>query len=125
MNRKEKAQFFDRIPAGRCSVHPSPQKRGYSDNGIQRVCPHPKMHAGYRFYHTHNRAGADLYVGQYTGQVGPVYIELANEPGRYDREVFLVLLSEIGVSFATIDSSSQRCFWLRHSLCSFSKFARA
>ena len=47
--------------------------------------------SGFRFYHTHNRAGADLYAGQYTGQVGPVYIEPANNPGRYDREIFLVL----------------------------------
>ena len=31
--------------------------------------------SGYRFYHTHNRAGADLAAGQYSGQVGPVYIE--------------------------------------------------
>ena len=30
--------------------------------------------AGLRFYHTHNRAGADLSAGQYSGQVGPVYI---------------------------------------------------
>ena len=47
--------------------------------------------AGLRFYHTHNRAGANLAAGQYSGQVGPVYIEPAQEPGRYDREVFLVL----------------------------------
>jgi FtsP/CotA-like multicopper oxidase with cupredoxin domain len=47
--------------------------------------------AGLRFYHTHMRAGANLYAGQYTGQVGPVYIEPKREPGRYDREVFLVL----------------------------------
>ena len=47
--------------------------------------------AGFRFYHTHNRAGANLSAGQYSGQVGPVYIEPAQEPGRYDREVFLVL----------------------------------
>ncbi len=47
--------------------------------------------AGLRFYHTHNRAGANLYAGQYSGQIGPVYIEPRNEPGRYDREVFLVL----------------------------------
>ena len=47
--------------------------------------------SGYRFYHTHNRAGADLAAGQYSGQVGPVYIEPKHEPGRYDREVFLVL----------------------------------
>lgn len=47
--------------------------------------------AGYRFYHTHNRAGGDLYAGQYSGQVGHVYIEPKSEPGNYDREVFLVL----------------------------------
>jgi FtsP/CotA-like multicopper oxidase with cupredoxin domain len=47
--------------------------------------------AGLRFYHTHNRAGANLAAGQYGGEVGPVYIEPAEEPGRYDREVFVVL----------------------------------
>jgi FtsP/CotA-like multicopper oxidase with cupredoxin domain len=47
--------------------------------------------AGLRFYHTHNRAGADLSAGQYSGQVGPVYIEPKNHPGDYDREVFLTL----------------------------------
>jgi FtsP/CotA-like multicopper oxidase with cupredoxin domain len=47
--------------------------------------------AGLRFYHTHNRAGADLSAGQYSGQVGPVYIEPKENPSRYDREVFLVL----------------------------------
>ncbi|HEX8765956.1 MAG TPA: multicopper oxidase domain-containing protein [Candidatus Acidoferrum sp.] len=47
--------------------------------------------AGVRFYHTHHRAGADLHAGQYSGQVGVVYIEPNDEPGRHDREVFLVL----------------------------------
>jgi FtsP/CotA-like multicopper oxidase with cupredoxin domain len=47
--------------------------------------------AGFRFYHTHNRAGANLAAGQYSGEVGPVHIEPKHEPGRYDREVFLVL----------------------------------
>jgi FtsP/CotA-like multicopper oxidase with cupredoxin domain len=47
--------------------------------------------AGLRFYHTHVRAGGDLNRGQYTGQVGPVYIEPKNNPGRYDKEVFLTL----------------------------------
>jgi FtsP/CotA-like multicopper oxidase with cupredoxin domain len=47
--------------------------------------------SGYRFYHTHVRAGSDLTAGQYSGQVGPVYIDPRREPGRYDREVFLVL----------------------------------
>ncbi len=55
--------------------------------GIQ-FNPHP---AGLRFYHTHNRAGADLYAGQYSGQVGLVYIEPKHEPGKFDKEVFLVL----------------------------------
>ncbi len=53
-----------------------------------RLVPQP---SGYRFYHTHNRAGASLFAGQYGGQVGHVYIEPKREPGRFDREVFLVL----------------------------------
>jgi hypothetical protein len=47
--------------------------------------------AGLRFYHTHLTPGADLSGGQYGGQVGTVYIEPKREPGRYDREVFLML----------------------------------
>ena len=47
--------------------------------------------AGLRFYHTHNRAGADLGAGQYSGQVGPVYIEPKTNAGNFDREVFLTL----------------------------------
>ena len=58
--------------------------------GMRRIVFTPRP-AGFRFYHTHNRAGADLYSGQYSGQVGPVYIEPRHEPGSYDREVFLVL----------------------------------
>jgi FtsP/CotA-like multicopper oxidase with cupredoxin domain len=58
--------------------------------GMRRITFTPRP-AGLRFYHTHNRAGADLHAGQYSGQVGPVYIEPKQQPGRYDREVFLVL----------------------------------
>ena len=58
--------------------------------GVRRIAFVPRP-AGYRFYHTHIRAGADLSRGQYSGQVGHVYIEPKHEPGRYDREVFLVL----------------------------------
>jgi FtsP/CotA-like multicopper oxidase with cupredoxin domain len=47
--------------------------------------------AGFRFYHTHLVAASDLGAGQYSGQVGPVYIEPRHEPGQYDREVFLTL----------------------------------
>ncbi|HEX3436742.1 MAG TPA: multicopper oxidase domain-containing protein [Pseudacidobacterium sp.] len=59
-------------------------------HGMRRIIFTPRP-AGFRFYHTHLRAGADLNAGQYSGQVGPVYIESSQEPGNYDREVFLVL----------------------------------
>jgi FtsP/CotA-like multicopper oxidase with cupredoxin domain len=58
--------------------------------GMRRISFTPNP-SGLRFYHSHNRAGANLSAGQYGGQVGAVYIEPAQEPGRYDREVFLVL----------------------------------
>ena len=59
-------------------------------HGMRRIAFVPKP-AGFRFYHTHVVAGGDLNRGTYTGQVGPVYIEPKNQPGAYDREVFLVL----------------------------------
>ena len=59
-------------------------------HGSRRITFVPKP-SGYRFYHTHVRAGANLSAGQYTGLVGPVYIEPKNNPGNYDREVFLTL----------------------------------
>ena len=67
-------------------------------HGMRRIrfTPGP---AGFRFYHTHIRAGGNLAAGQYSGEVGPVYIEPKHEPGRYDREVFLVL-KEFDPSFS-------------------------
>ena len=59
-------------------------------HGKRRITFTPKP-SGLRFYHTHNRAGADLCAGQYSGQVGPVYIEPKVNPGAHDREVFLTL----------------------------------
>jgi FtsP/CotA-like multicopper oxidase with cupredoxin domain len=47
--------------------------------------------AGFRFYHTHVASGGDLNRGAYTGQAGPLYIEPQNNPGAYDREIFLVM----------------------------------
>jgi FtsP/CotA-like multicopper oxidase with cupredoxin domain len=58
--------------------------------GMRRVSFVPKP-SGFRFYHTHVIAGADLNRGTYTGQSGPVYIEPKNEPGAYDQEIFLVM----------------------------------
>jgi FtsP/CotA-like multicopper oxidase with cupredoxin domain len=71
---------------------------GAAEEGTPFIPAYGKRHiiftpkpAGLRFYHTHNRAGADLAAGQYSGQVGPVYIEPRQNPGKYDREVFLTL----------------------------------
>jgi FtsP/CotA-like multicopper oxidase with cupredoxin domain len=60
-------------------------------HGMRRInfTPGP---AGFRFYHTHLMARDNLNMGQYSGQVGPVYIEpRAGDPGNYDQELFLVL----------------------------------
>jgi FtsP/CotA-like multicopper oxidase with cupredoxin domain len=71
---------------------------GAAEEGTPFIAPHgsrrisfvPKP-SGFRFYHSHVRAGADLNAGQYSGLVGPVYIEPKSHPGDYDREVFLTL----------------------------------
>jgi FtsP/CotA-like multicopper oxidase with cupredoxin domain len=59
-------------------------------HGMRRLLFTPGP-AGFRFYHTHVAAMGDLSRGQYSGQVGPVYIEPQANPGAYDQEVFLVL----------------------------------
>lgn len=67
-------------------------------HGMRRMTFVPKP-SGFRFYHTHVVAGGDLNRGTYTGQAGPVYIEPKNNPGAYDREVFLVM-KEFAPSFS-------------------------
>jgi FtsP/CotA-like multicopper oxidase with cupredoxin domain len=59
-------------------------------HGMRRIAFTPSP-AGFRFYHSHLTAGADLSLGLYSGQIGLVYIEPRQEPGAYDREVFLTL----------------------------------
>jgi len=59
-------------------------------HGMRRISYLPKP-AGFRFYHTHVVARGDLNRGTYTGQAGPLYIEPKDNPGTYDREVFLVM----------------------------------
>jgi FtsP/CotA-like multicopper oxidase with cupredoxin domain len=59
-------------------------------HGMRRITFAPGP-AGFRFYHTHIGAGADLSAGLYSGQVGLIYIEPAHDLGAYDREVFLAL----------------------------------
>jgi FtsP/CotA-like multicopper oxidase with cupredoxin domain len=71
---------------------------GSAEEGTPYIDPHGMRReifiprpSGLRFYHTHNMAGANLNAGQYSGQVGPVYIEPENKNGNYDREEFIVL----------------------------------
>jgi len=71
---------------------------GAAEEGTPFIAPHGSRRisfiprpSGYRFYHTHVHSGVDLSLGQYSGLVGPVYIEPKNNPGNYDREAFLTL----------------------------------
>lgn len=71
---------------------------GAAEEGTPFIAPHGSRRisfvprpSGFRFYHTHVRAGADLSAGQYSGLAAPVYIEPRKNPGNYDREVFLTL----------------------------------
>jgi len=57
-------------------------------NVALRSRPRP---AGFPFLSHAQSRGSRSSRGQYSGQVGPVYIEPRREPGNYDREVFLVL----------------------------------
>ena len=59
-------------------------------HGMRRISLTPGP-TGFRFYHTHLMARDNLNLGQYSGLVGPVYIEPRREPGAYDQEIFLVL----------------------------------
>jgi len=57
---------------------------------MRRIAFTPKP-AGFRFYHTHTMTDGALSLGLYSGLAGPVYVEPRNDPGAYDREVFLTL----------------------------------
>ena len=71
-------------------------------HGTRRISFVPRP-SGFRFYHTHVVAGGDLNRGTYTGQAGPVYIEPKNNPGAYDREIFLVM-KEFAPTFTRMGS---------------------
>ena len=71
---------------------------GAAEEGTPYIPPHGNRRikftpgpAGFRFYHTHVTARDNLNSGQYSGQVGPVYIESKGDKGAYDQELFLVL----------------------------------
>ncbi|WP_246216809.1 multicopper oxidase family protein [Mycobacterium botniense] len=71
---------------------------GAAEEGTPYIAAHGRRRlsftpgpAGFRFYHSHLTPGGDLSGGQYSGQVGPVYVEPRHHPGAYDQEVFLTL----------------------------------
>ncbi|HEV2700027.1 MAG TPA: multicopper oxidase domain-containing protein [Steroidobacteraceae bacterium] len=71
---------------------------GVEEQGTPPVPPHGRRRytfvakpAGSRWYHSHTEAMMDLHRGSYTGQFGFFMIDAAQDPGRYDQEVFLAL----------------------------------
>jgi len=75
-----------------------PEVDGVEEEGTPPVPPHGRRRyqfvakpAGSRWYHSHTAAMMDLHRGSYTGQFGFFMIDPANDPGRYDQEVFLAL----------------------------------
>jgi FtsP/CotA-like multicopper oxidase with cupredoxin domain len=71
---------------------------GAEEEGTPPVPPHGRQRykfvakpAGSRWYHSHAMAMLDLHRGTYTGQFGFLMVDSGNDPGGYDREVFLAL----------------------------------
>src|SRR5579863_649328 len=71
---------------------------GAEEEGTPPVPPHGRRRyqfvdrpAGSRWYHSHTESMMDLHRGSYTGQFGFLMIDAANNPGRYDQELFLAL----------------------------------
>ena len=71
---------------------------GATEEGTPFIPPHGMRReaftpnpSGLRFYHTHVIARANLNAGQYSGQVGSVYIEPKVKLQGFDREEFLML----------------------------------
>jgi FtsP/CotA-like multicopper oxidase with cupredoxin domain len=61
--------------------------------------------AGFRWYHTHTMAMADLTRAQYGGQYGFLLVEPENSPGQYDQELFLALHDWEGYLAASDDGA--------------------
>jgi FtsP/CotA-like multicopper oxidase with cupredoxin domain len=61
--------------------------------------------AGLHWYHTHAMANRNLKHGLYTGQSGCLLVEARENPGRYDREEFLVLHDWLPYYSASDDGS--------------------
>jgi FtsP/CotA-like multicopper oxidase with cupredoxin domain len=76
----------------------SPAMDGAMEEGSPMIAPGGQLRyeleakpAGLRWYHTHTFAGTDTSKGQYTGQHGVLWMQPAQDAGRYDAEAFVVL----------------------------------
>ena len=85
---------------------------GATEEGTPLIAPGADVHytltpdpSGFRWYHTHVRAGNDLAKGLYSGLFGPLYIDSANDPGAYDAEAFLTLHDWSGHFEASADGN--------------------
>jgi FtsP/CotA-like multicopper oxidase with cupredoxin domain len=75
-----------------------PDIDGAMEEGTPMIPPGAEAHytfkpdpPGFRWYHTHTFAGQDLTKAMFSGLHGFLFIEPGEDPGRYDREVFLGL----------------------------------
>jgi len=75
-----------------------PEVDGAAEEGTPMLPPHEHRRyqfvprpAGTRWYHSHIYAGRDLHRSTYTGQFGFLLVEPAQDPARYDQDVFLAL----------------------------------
>jgi len=75
-----------------------PDIDGAMEEGTPMIAPGARVRytlkpdpQGFRWYHTHTFAGKDLTKAQYGGLHGFLMIEQRDNPGNYDREVFLGL----------------------------------
>jgi FtsP/CotA-like multicopper oxidase with cupredoxin domain len=75
-----------------------PDIDGAMEEGTPMIPPGAEAHytfkpdpPGFRWYHTHTFAGQDLTKAMFSGLHGFLFIEPREDPGRYDREVFLGL----------------------------------
>jgi len=71
---------------------------GAHEEGTPHIPPHDHRRytftarpAGARWYHSHGHAGRNLHRTTYSGQFGLFIVESANDPGRYDLDVPIIL----------------------------------
>ncbi|MGA2511717.1 MAG: multicopper oxidase family protein [Candidatus Acidiferrales bacterium] len=90
---------------------------GSAEEGMSLIAPGGQFRylftprpAGFRWYHSHVSAGRDLKRATYSGQFGCFYIELRNDAGAYDQEIFLTLHDWNAYMGSSGDSSMEAAY---------------